>query len=46
MGNNVFNILKQNEADGRAWKELFATKERQSPRFHVNGNFAMMKQHY
>jgi hypothetical protein len=30
----------------RAWKEFFATKERQNPRFHVNGNFAIMEQHY
>ncbi len=45
MGNDAFNILRQNEAIGRAWKELFVTKERQSLNSHVSGNSTMMKQH-
>jgi hypothetical protein len=46
MGNDVFIILKQNEVIGRAWKELFVTKERQNLRSHVSGSSTMTKQHY
>jgi len=44
-GSDVFNIKRQNEAIGKAWKELLASKERQSPiAHHVSRKFAMMEQ--
>jgi hypothetical protein len=44
-GSDVFNIKRQNEAVGKAWKELLASKERQSPiAHHVSRKSAMMEQ--